>query len=705
MKRALGIWLLLSVMTLLAYPQKYDGLSVSQQNRVDSLMRFATSDISDSLRASLYLDIARDLYNTDSALHYCNLALEYCRPTDTLLTAMTYPVMGWMYHQKHELNTSVQYLRKAYNLYDPERNYEGKNICSIVLAQGFELLHLADSAFYYLNKSLETSTLRNDTSQIATTYLNLGRICITLNLFENAEEYITKSVLLDSISGNLLDMASGYYWLGYLYIQSKNYPETGKYLRRAIRVFNSHDHLRSYYAMNLHLAYSYMADTYISSAERTGQTRFADSSLVYISKGGDFFLQSGQYANYMIARYAYVKYLIFYKKYNEALNVLKDCEKYMTGSDLRREYHKYLTLVYQKLGKFEEALNHQQLHYEYAMEYLNDSSLTALADSKTHQAILQKEAEQRQNDRIHYEAARRMRIAIVSLVAVLVMASLLLVFIIRILKIKKRANEQLDTVHTAVLDSMRYSSRIQRAVIPNDDFIKSLFPQSFVYFRPRDIVSGDFYYAAKCGKYNVFVVADCTGHGIPVGFLSMLGISSLKEFLVTEDDAANPGIILDSMRTFFKETLGSAKDSKMPMYDGMDIIICSFDLENKNLVYASANLRAYIVRNGDVVKHQGDKMPVGLYFIERDHFETLSTPLQSGDMVYTCSDGMQDQTGSPDAEHPFGKKLMVNNLLKILAEIAPLEPENQVSKIDYAITEWRGSFAQIDDITIVGIRI
>lgn len=670
------------------------------------------SEPNDSLRAAAYINIARNTFNTDSSLHYCSLALDCCRPTDTLLLAMVYHMMGWRYNQKHEIYTSIQYLRKAFHYYNPERDYEGHSICCVILAQDFEMLHLADSAFFYLNKSLENSILRNDTAQMATAYLNLGRVCMTLTMYDNAEEYFNKSILLDSLSGNDLDMACGYYWLGYLNIETKNHRMTGECLRKAIRIFQSYDHVRSYYAMNLHLAYSYMADTYIASAERTGITRYADSCLVYTKMGSDFFLKNGQNANYMIARYAYVKYLMFYKKYNEALDVLKDCEVYMTGSDLRRDYHKYLTLVYSKLGKYKDALEHQQKHYEYAMEYLNDSSLTALADSKTHQAILQKEAEQRQTDRIHHEQTRRMQIIIGSLLVVLIMASLLIIFVVRMWNLKKKANneilaqqKELSAVHNAVVESMRYSERIQRAVIPNDDFIKSLFPKSFVYYRPRDIVSGDFYHAVKCGKYSVFVVADCTGHGIPGGFLSMLGISSLKEYLVTEDDAANPGKVLDSMRTFFKETLCTTNDKLMPIYDGMDIIICSFDIENKQLIYAAANHKAIIVRNGEAIKLLGDKMPVGRYFLEKEHFDTFTVPLQSGDMVYLFTDGIQDQTGSPDAEHPFGKKMMAANLVTILIEMANLPPVKQSAVIDDYLIKWRNGFDQIDDITLVGIQI
>ena len=705
MKRGLLILIMLFVVVLEAYPQDNDGLSEPSQNRIDSLRNLLKPDLPDSLKVSINLNIARNFNNTDSSLKYSHWALEHCRPNDTLLIAQSNHVIGWRYYQKHEIYTSIQYLRKAYNLYNPKRDYDGFCICCVVLGQAFELLHLADSAFFYLNKSLENSMLLNDTSQMATAYLNLGRVCTNLTMFDNAEEYIIKSIELDSLSGNVLDMACGYFWLGYLHLEIKNNRLTGEYLRRAITVLQNQRNVRSYYTMMLHLAYSYMADAYISSAERTGITRYADSCLAYTKIGGDYFLHTGQNANYMIARYAYVKYLMFNKKYNEALNVLLDCEKYITGSDLRRDYHEYLTMVYSKLGKFEEALKQQKLHYEYEMEYLNDSSLTALADSKTHQALLHKEEEQRQTERLHQEQTQRMRFVIGSLMLVLLMAVLMIVFGLRMFKIKRTANEQLKTVHAAVVDSMHYSERIQRAVIPTDEFVKSLFPESFVYFRPRDIVSGDFYYAAKCGKYNVLVVSDCTGHGIPGGFLSMLGISSLKEFLVTEDDAANPGTVLDRMRTFFKDTLGSTRDTVMPMYDGMDIIICSFDLETRTLVYASANLRGYIVRSGEVIKLQGDKMPVGRYFIEKDHFDSFTVDLQSGDMVYLCSDGIQDQTGSPDAQHPFGKKLMAANLVTILSDMAPLPPDLQSFTIDGIITQWRGSIDQIDDITLVGIRI
>lgn len=727
MNRRIVFWALVICFATVhrVFPQNMEDLVDPSKTITDSLLNLISPTSSDSLKAAIYIEVARKAYDSDSALRYCHLALDLCRKTDTFLLAQANHVIGWRYYQKHEMYSSIQYLRKANHLYDPDRDFSAISICSVIMSQGFETLHMPDSVFYYLNKSLENSIARNDTAQMATAYLNLGRLSINLTLYDNAEEYIVKAIDLDSLSGNKLDMACGYFWRGYLNIATKNYPQTGHYLRGAIRVLKSAEYLSSYYAMILHLAYSHMADTYISSANRTGITRYADSCLVYIQKGGDFFLRYGQTANYMIARYAYVKYLLFYKKYNEALNVLKDCEKYMSDPDLRRDYHDYLSLVYEQMGNYKEAFNQQKLHYEYAMEYLNDSSLTALADAKTHQALLFKDAEQRKADEIHRVRTHRMQLIIVSLILVLLLVLLLVLFIFRMWKIKKKAlgilsqkNEILDQqkqeiqsqrdeiklVHASVLSSIKYSERIQRAALPSDDDVARFFPESFVYFRPRDIVSGDFYHVAKCGKYNVFVVGDCTGHGIPGGFLSMLGLSSIKEFLVTEQDAADPGNVLDHMRTFIKDTLGSYDDSGSPIYDGMEMVICSFDIENHQLVYASAYLSSYIVRNDNAIRLECDKMPVGRYFNEKAHFVTHEIALQPGDMVYLFSDGIQDQPGG-NFDIPEGKKLLSKNFVNLLVEAANEPARIQGEIIDQTIQFWINGREQVDDMTLVGIRI
>ena len=709
-----------------AFSQPGEGVADPSQSRVDSILNLFPLQKSDSARAALYVAACRTTYNSDTAIKYAAKALDYCRPSDSLMLASAYHVLGSKYFLKRDVYSAIPYLMKAKSLFNADKHLSQLVLSYITLSLCYEIINIPDSVFYFLNQTLDVSIEKNDSTQMAFAYQNLCRKSIEMNLYDDAETYIMKSYELDSLLNDPKGLASDFFWLGLLYTKTTVYAKTGHFLKKSIRILEADDFNDSFYATVLHLDYVYLADAYIESAERDGLSRFADSCLYYLQKSDGYFLKHGHYANYMKDRYAYVKYLMFYKKYNEALNVLLDLEQYQSGNDLRRDYHMYLTMVYEKLGNYREAFDQQRKQFQYAMEYVNDSALTAFTNFKTGQAIKQKNIEQQQTEQIYTAQRHRMMVVILSLMVVLLLISLLVVFIYRMLKIKRKANlvlsrknyqldqqkneiqaqrDELNNVHNAVVDSVRYSERIQRAVIPTDEFIKSLFPQSFVYYRPRDIVSGDFYYVAKCGKYNVFVVADCTGHGIPGGFLSMLGISSLKEFLVSETDAANPGVILDQMREFFKETLGSTNNPGMPVYDGMDIIICCFDFEKMEVVYAAANHKAYIIRNGEVVKLMGDKMPVGRYFIEKEHFDTFTEPLQKGDMVYLCSDGIQDQIGGADSEHSLGKKLMTSNFVSILTELSTLNLDEQAVKIDDIITQWRKGFDQVDDITLVGIKI
>lgn len=710
--------------TLQQRPRDFD----PSQQRLDSILLIIKPGLPDSVKARLYFEAARSTYKSDTAIKYANKILEYCRPDDHYYVAYANRILGMGYFLKHDLTSAIKYYRKSCLLFQLTNDYVNEIWCYMMLSQSYEGLNVVDSTFYYLNKSLKLSIDHNDSTQMAYTYVNLGRVSINQTLYTSAENYINKAVEIDSVTNNLLDLAVDYYWLGCLYIKAAIYNKTGHFLKKSIAILEKTEQdcfMYQYYASTLHLDYAYLADAYITSAELTDTVRYADSCYYYLQKCGDFFLTQQQYANYMVERYAYVKYLMFFGQYQKALQVLKDCEEYPSGSDLLSEYHKYLAAVYEKLGKYKEAFEHQHLQYQYAMDFVNDSTLTAVSDIKTLQALLLKDEEQKRLDERHQAETHRMQIVIIALTLVLILITLLVVFIYRLLKIRKKAfgilshknlildhqkheiqsqRDELTRMHNAVVDSMRYSARIQKAVIPSDEFIKSLFPESFVFFRPRNIVSGDFYYASKCGRYNVCVVADCTGHGIPGGFLSMLGISSLKEYLVTENDAANPGAVLDSLCCFFKEALGFSADAVMPLYDGMDMIICSFDIESMQLKYAAANFKSNIVRNGEVIKLSGDKFPVGRYLIEQGPFTTYELQLQHGDMVYLYSDGIQDQPGG-NFDIPEGKKLMWKNFLNILTECAEEPVDKQSDFISQTINLWINGREQVDDMTLVGIRI
>lgn len=285
----------------------------------------------------------------------------------------------------------------------------------------------------------------------------------------------------------------------------------------------------------------------------------------------------------------------------------------------------------------------------------------------------------------------------------LVIALFIVIYKIIIIKRKSESrlaekNMEIREVNQKMLASVIYASRIQAAVISSIVDVKAIFPENFVLYRPRDIVGGDYYRAIRCGRYSVMITADCTGHGIPGALLSMLGVSALREYMVTEYDAENPGTVLDRIRTFIKSTL-VAKDGRT-LDDGMDMTICCFDFEKMEIRYAIANQTALILRGDNVIKLKGDSMPVGKYIVERTHFQTLTVNIEKGDMVYMFSDGLQDQLGGSNC-----KKFLLKNLIATLVEIHNEPLNEQRIALEQEIIAWRGGISQIDDMTMVGIRV
>jgi serine phosphatase RsbU (regulator of sigma subunit) len=180
----------------------------------------------------------------------------------------------------------------------------------------------------------------------------------------------------------------------------------------------------------------------------------------------------------------------------------------------------------------------------------------------------------------------------------------------------------------------------------------------------------------------------------------MLGISALKEYLATESDAENPGTVLDRMRDFIKSTLNSSRVGKSAIDDGMDMTICCYDFSNMVLHYAIANQTAILVRDGETIKLKGDSMPVGMYIREKEHFNTYTMPIKKGDMVYAYSDGMQDQLGGNG-----NRKFLQRNMLAMFLDVCDKSMEQQNTLIEERIISWRGGNPQVDDMTLVGIRV
>jgi len=253
-----------------------------------------------------------------------------------------------------------------------------------------------------------------------------------------------------------------------------------------------------------------------------------------------------------------------------------------------------------------------------------------------------------------------------------------------------------------ITDSINYARSIQSSLIPQEEYFNKHFKDSFVLFKPKDIVSGDFYWIFEKNNIIFYATGDCTGHGVPGGFMTMLGLSFLNEIVEVKSVIA-PGEILDLMRDKIISTLkqyGNYGQSK----DGMDITVCCFD-KNKNLLsYASANNPLYIISktNGnekELTIYKADKQPCGFYH-DYKPFTSHTIPVKENDCIYTFSDGFPDQFGGP-----AGKKYMHKQFKEFLLEISDLSFAEQKIRLNNSFESWRGDLDQVDDVLVIGIRV
>jgi serine phosphatase RsbU (regulator of sigma subunit) len=249
-----------------------------------------------------------------------------------------------------------------------------------------------------------------------------------------------------------------------------------------------------------------------------------------------------------------------------------------------------------------------------------------------------------------------------------------------------------------ITDSINYASRIQNAVLPLKDHFEQAFSDHFVIFKPRDIVSGDFYWIAEDTDKLYFTAADCTGHGVPGAFMSMLGISSLNEIFGNENNHLTAGRILNLLREKIKFSLhqtGKEGENK----DGMDMALCIFHKKKSIIEYAGAYNPLYLIRDGELLEYKADRMPVGIYHVEKDSFTNHEIKIKKGDIIYIFSDGYVDQFGGP-AQTKFKSV----NLKKLLIEINTKTMTEQKQILEDRFNKWKGDLDQIDDLIFIGIR-
>lgn len=262
----------------------------------------------------------------------------------------------------------------------------------------------------------------------------------------------------------------------------------------------------------------------------------------------------------------------------------------------------------------------------------------------------------------------------------------------------EKQKERVQMLYKNVTDSIKYAKRLQNSILPPDLWIKALLPNSFVLYMSKDIVSGDFYWVERLNKNEVlFGAIDCTGHGVPGAFMSLVGYNGLNQ-AVKEHSLAHPDQILNDLSRTAVASLNRDRGSDF-IRDGMDLAICKLNKKTNVLEYSGAKNPLYIIRNGKLITYKADKFSIGEDGAELK-FKLTSVQLESGDMVYLFTDGYVDQFGGE-----LGKKFKFEPFRNLLLSIAELPADEQHEVLYETIVKWQGGFEQLDDILIFGVKI
>lgn len=262
---------------------------------------------------------------------------------------------------------------------------------------------------------------------------------------------------------------------------------------------------------------------------------------------------------------------------------------------------------------------------------------------------------------------------------------------------QKRTEAIIREKNKDITDSINYARKIQRSILPAQERVHAKVTDYFILYKPKDIISGDFYWFTSVGAYFLFACADCTGHGVPGALMSMIGANQLQH-IVNEREIQSPEAALSELDKRVRKAL--RQDEEPDNRDGMDIAFCSLQTETRILHYSGANRPIALIRNNELTEYEPTKFPIGGPYSGEKRFAGNRIQLEPGDCLYLFSDGITDQFGGPK-----GKKFMKKYFYELLRSIAHLPMYQQKAKLSAEFESWKGDLEQTDDVCVIGIRV
>ncbi len=560
--------------------------------------------------------------------------------------------IGITYYYMGEYDKSLESYQQSLKIFEHLKNYEKmvKSLNNIGVV--YDETRNYNKALEYYNSALIINRQLKDLKGIAVSLNNIGNCYYYNGEIEKSLNYYYQSVELKKQAKDYKGLANSYFNLARIFFSNENYNKALNYYEKCQDIEVSHGFMEGLTNTYLYLGYTY--------------NKLADNkkALMYFSK------------SLSIA---------------DSLNLLpaqKNC--FAALSD-----------IYYNLGRFEQAFDYYREYTKRKDEIFDEEKHNQIAELETKFQVEKKE----QEIVIFESEIKRQKLLISISITGIICLLIFLLLVIRQYRQNRRINRQLEKYNKEIesqkmdiTSSIEYAQRIQAAILPEKEHIQKLLPDNFILYLPKDIVSGDFYWIENHDDLVYAAVVDCTGHGVPGAFMSLIGNTLLNEIL-TEKKIYRPSEMLNMLNHLVKISL-KQDYFKSDNLDGMDIAICAIDRKKMKLYYAGANRDLYIIRNNEMQIVEANHTAIAGITEDGYCFINHETDLISEDLIYMSSDGFSDQFGGA-----AGKKYMSKNFRKTLLNIHQLPLIEQKDKLLQILEEWKGQHPQIDDILIMCIKI
>lgn len=662
---------------------------------------------------------------------------------------------GDYYYSHGQFETSNSYFHNAIELFT--KINEKKRIADSYTLIGInysELSMFDKSLTQYIKSEIIYEEL-HDTAGLIQSDINIGATYGDIKLFKKAKNYYEKALTLSLKTNSRENAAYCYANLGVLEKQSGNYDNALEYY---IKLETIAEEFSNKYLLGT--AYINIANLFLNKNEPVKGNQFAKKYLKLYENSEDMVTLYYGYNTLGISEIDMgdlkngIKHLLV--SYNKAIEMNSGASQLQTSNNLAD--------AYERISDFRQAYFYQKTAFKLSDSLFKADNIRQMTDIETkyqtekkEQQIVVLNKDKKLKDLELEKKQKELRNRNYIILGIIVVLIIIIFFssaLYKTLQLKRKANtllkqrnveiqqkneeimaqrdeieaqrdevtsqrDKIAVQQKKITDSILYASRIQNAVLPPTEFLKDTLPEHFILYRPRDIVSGDFYWIQQQNNKIYIAAADCTGHGVPGAFMSMMGVAFLNE-IITKINNPSASDILNQLRINVKRSLhqtGKTGEQK----DGMDISLCIINKDNKQLEFAGANNPLYIISSlvslsivedneentstplsvtGNLMELKGDKMPIGVHLTDEKPFTNQTYNYTTGDTIYLFSDGYNDQFGGQN-----GKKFMQSRLKKLLLEINSKTLSEQKNELEYNIERWMGNQEQIDDILIIGFRI